>query len=47
MMSRAGGDGWESILEEEAVNILDRIGIAATNLPDDEVGSPCLSLYQN
>ncbi len=37
MLSRIGGDGWESILREEAVPILDRVAIAVCNLDDTEV----------
>ena len=37
MLSRIGGDGWESVLREEAVPLLDRVAIAACNLDDGEV----------
>ncbi len=40
VLSRIGGEGWESIMREEAVPILDRVAIAACNLDDSEVRSP-------
>lgn len=39
VLSRVGGDGWESVLEEEAIPILDRTAIAVCNLNDDELTS--------
>lgn len=44
VLSRVGGDGWESVLEEEAMPLLDRIAIAVCNLPDDEVSGEYLTL---
>ena len=42
VLSRIGGDGWETVLKEEAVPILDRIAIAVCNLDDAEVSLiPC------
>ena len=37
ILSKIGGEEWDSVLKEEAVPILDRIGIAVCNLSDDEV----------
>lgn len=37
MLSRIGGESWETVLEEGGVPILDRIGIAVCNLGDAEV----------
>ena len=37
ILSRIGGDGWETVLREEAVPILDRVAIAVCNLDDAEV----------
>lgn len=39
VLARVGGDGWESVLEEEAIPIIDRIAIAVCNLSDDEFTS--------
>ena len=39
VLSRVGGDGWESVLEEEAIPLLDRTAIAVCNLNDDELTS--------
>jgi hypothetical protein len=36
ILSRIGGDGWESVLREEAVPILDRVAIAVCDLDDAE-----------
>ena len=38
VLSRIGGDGWDAVLEEEAIPLLDRISIALNNLSDKEVG---------
>ena len=37
MLSRIGGEGWESVLRDEAVPFLDRVAIATCNLDDGEV----------
>ena len=37
ILSRIAGDGWESVTEEEAIPLLDRIFIAVNNLNDAEV----------
>ncbi|ORY34245.1 hypothetical protein BCR39DRAFT_517213 [Naematelia encephala] len=39
MLSRIGGESWESVLGEEGVGLLDRIGMAVLNLSDAELSS--------
>ena len=39
VLSRVGGDDWDSVLQEEAIPLLDRVAIAVSNLKDDEVSN--------
>ncbi|RXK40773.1 hypothetical protein M231_02025 [Tremella mesenterica] len=39
ILSRIGGDGWDSVLKEEAIPLLDRVSIAINNLSDRELSA--------
>ena len=39
VLTRVGGDDWESVLEDEAIPFIDRVAIAVCNLSDEEFTS--------
>lgn len=46
ILLKIGGDNWESVLEEEAIPLLDRVAIAMFHLSDKDVG-PLVYLYHD
>ena len=44
ILIKIGGDNWESVLEEQAIPLLDRVAIAMFHLNDKDASSGCFWL---